>query len=201
MNMSSTVRPCGSGCCGPGPYTLGAARAGGLGPVKAFRADDRGAPTPDGADGLDRPFERAAGWLLRDRPPTIDVKTHERAQLEAHELDALVAFVRILLEWDGRKHRTSTEPASKGAERDGRQPEARRSGRGCTKKPNRDTGLRVHRSARSTRTAPSIVEVSVLLQKAIRPVCAHDRLKSAFALRATADNLSRVELARVACQP
>ena len=67
-----------------------------LGPVKAFRADYRYAPTPDGADGLDRAFGRAGGWLLRDGPPTTDDTTSACAQLSPQELDAVVAFIRIL---------------------------------------------------------------------------------------------------------
>ena len=50
-----------------------------LGPVKAFRADCRYAPTPDGAVGLDRPFGRAGTWLLRDGPPTTDVAASDCA--------------------------------------------------------------------------------------------------------------------------
>ena len=90
-----------------------------LGPVKAFRTDYRAAPTPDGADGLDRPFGRAAIGLLRDGPPTTDLAARE-SSLEPHELDALVAFVQILLEWDDRERRISTRAQNEGAGNDDR---------------------------------------------------------------------------------
>ncbi len=85
-----------------------------LGPVKAFRADCRYAPTPGGADGLDRPFGRAGIWLLRDGPPATDRGGCD-CGLEPHEFDAVVAFVRILLEWDDRARRMSRPDAHEGA--------------------------------------------------------------------------------------
>jgi hypothetical protein len=50
--------------------------------------------------------------------PTSDVETPGRAQLEPHELDAVVVFVRILLEWDACERRMSAAAARKGTERD-----------------------------------------------------------------------------------
>jgi hypothetical protein len=90
-----------------------------LGPVKAFRADCRRASTPDGAIGLDRPFGRAGSWLLRDGQPTTDFGDVDSG-LEPQELDAVVAFVRILLEWDDRARRMKTQTASQGAADDDR---------------------------------------------------------------------------------
>jgi hypothetical protein len=90
-----------------------------LGPVKAFRADCRRASTPHGAHGLDRPFGRAGTWLLRDGPPTSDLGDVD-CGLEPHELDAVVAFVRILLEWDDRARRMKTQTANPGAADDDR---------------------------------------------------------------------------------
>ena len=89
-----------------------------LGPVKAFRADYRYAPTPDGAVGLDRPFGRAGTWLLRDGPPATDVG-ESRLRPRAAALDAVVAFVRILLEWDDRA-RKMVASANTGAADDDR---------------------------------------------------------------------------------
>ena len=86
-----------------------------LDPVEALRSGFPWAPTPHGADGLDRAFGRAGGWLLRDGPATTDIATPECPRLEPQELDAVVAFVRILLEWDART-RTMIERADSATE-------------------------------------------------------------------------------------
>ena len=90
-----------------------------LGPVKACRADYRHAPTAYAAHGLDQPFGRAEIWLLRDGPATTDFAAPDYG-VEPHELDAIVAFVQILLEWDDRERRINSQAETEGAANDDR---------------------------------------------------------------------------------
>ena len=88
-----------------------------LSPVKACRADYRYAPTAHAANGLDRPFGRAAIWLLRDGPATTDQAAAD-CGFEPHDLDAIVAFVRILLEWNDRARTMDAQAPHEGAAND-----------------------------------------------------------------------------------